>query len=73
MSFNFVDDTLTVDPAQTSIPDGGFTQTNIPDAGDTSTPTEADFTKDQIDQMEGQAWESLQDPSETTTNNQFNV
>ena len=40
---------------------------------ETSTPTEAEFTDDQINQMEGEAWESSQNSSETTTNNQFNV
>ena len=50
MSFNFVDDTTeTVDPNQTSIP--------THDIVDTSTPAEAEFTDDQMNQMEGQAWE----------------
>ena len=60
MSFNFVDDTPAVDPNQISIPDGGFTQTNISDSGniDGSIPTEAEFTADEINQMEGEAYES---------------
>jgi len=63
MSFNFVDDTTeTVDPNQTRIPDGGhmgnpIEVTGTQDAIDTSTPTEAEFTDDEINQMEGQAWE----------------
>ena len=69
MSFNFVDDTPAVDPNQLSIPDNSPTQTNIPDNGhmgnpievtghsDTSIPTEVEFTDDEINQMEGDAWE----------------
>ena len=60
MSFNFVDDTTPqVDPNQTS----------IPDTGDTSTPTEAEFTEDEINQMEGQAWEQRTH----NDNNNFNL
>jgi hypothetical protein len=43
------------------------------DAIDTSASAESEFTDEQMDQMEGEAWESLQDRSETTTHNQFNV
>ena len=50
MSFNFVDDTPTVDPAQTSISDRGHI--------DGSIPTEAEFTTAEINQMEGEAYES---------------
>lgn len=61
MSFNFVDDTATVDPNQTSIP------TN--DAIDTSAPVESEFTDEQINQMEGDAWENRM----KNNNNNFNI
>jgi len=85
MSFNFVDDTPTVDPNQTSIPTAEEEFHNRADLRSQDaidhTPIEEEsphfenpeFTTAQMDQMEGEAWESLQDPSETTTNNQFNV
>ena len=71
MSFNFVDDTPTVDPNQTSIPDSGHMGNPIEVTGhnDTSTPTEAEFTDDQLNQMEGDAWEKRTQ----NNNNNFNL
>ena len=65
MSFNFVDDTPTVDPAQTSIPDSGHMEHT-----DTSAPAESEFTDEQMDQMEGEAYEStlVQDTKDENPN-----
>jgi len=73
MSFNFVDDvTETVDPNQTSIPahEDFHNRADLrsQDAIDHSAPTEAGFTDDQINQMEGQAWEQSTQADDTNFN-----